>query len=510
MAFDKRISPNVVVLVVLLAAAITPTLLVRIPAMEDYLDHLARMYILTTAGTEHANPYYQVSWALYPDLAVDIVVPQLARFMTVETAGRIFVLMSQLLIITGAIALELSVKGRHELAGFAALLTIPSMPFSLGLVNFEFGTGISLLGIASWIALSREDKPALRFSVHAIFVGILFVSHFFALGIYGLTIGLFELRRIFNSRFRPKDIFVTAIALSSPAIFLLLLMSYTGATVGESDNIWWLSWKPVWLALFLNGYSIPSAVGSAAVLTILLIYLRLKRSISFSNDGRWIAAGFLFMFLAIPFKLFGSRLADIRMITATFLILPAFTTFSPKTRSLGYLANSIIAAIIILNISYASYIWLSYQRDYSAIKASFKLLPRGSFILVGSNDTKDMGSTVLTDAPMSRAPTLAVYYANAFVSSLYTIPGTHAVEVRSELKYLDVNNKTETYAPPSLSTLRLIAGGGNSPNAPMYIRNWTSDFDYVYLLGPQHADVLPDKLEEMYSSRRFTLYRVRK
>ena len=52
----------------LFAAAITPTLLVQIPAMEDYLDHLGRMYVLTTAGTSEANPYYQVSWALYPDL----------------------------------------------------------------------------------------------------------------------------------------------------------------------------------------------------------------------------------------------------------------------------------------------------------------------------------------------------------------------------------------------------------------------------------------------------------
>ena len=106
----------------LFAAAIAPTLLVQIPAMEDYLDHLGRMYILTTAGTSDANPYYQVSWALYPDLAMDMIVPQLARFMDVETAGKIFFITAQLLIVTGAIALELSVKRRHQISGFAALI----------------------------------------------------------------------------------------------------------------------------------------------------------------------------------------------------------------------------------------------------------------------------------------------------------------------------------------------------------------------------------------------------
>jgi len=61
----------------LFVVAILPTLLVKIPAMEDYLDHLSRMYILTTAGTNEANPYYQISWAVYSDLAMDIIVPLL-------------------------------------------------------------------------------------------------------------------------------------------------------------------------------------------------------------------------------------------------------------------------------------------------------------------------------------------------------------------------------------------------------------------------------------------------
>ena len=111
---------------------------------------------------------------------------------------------------------------------------------------------------------------------------------------------------------------------------------------------------------------------------------------------------------------------------------------------------------------------------------------------------------------MWRAPTLAVYYAKAFVSSLYTVPGTHAVEVKSEWQHLDINNKTETYEPPSLAILKTIAEGGNVPSAPQYIRNWQSDFDYVYLLGPHAPNAFPNILVEIATDRRFTLYRVRK
>jgi len=134
------------------------------------------------------------------------------------------------------------------------------------------------------------------------------------------------------------------------------------------------------------------------------------------------------------------------------------------------------------------------------------LIRQGSFVLVASSDAS---SSLLMDAPIWRAPTLAVYYAKAFVSSLYTIPGTHAVEVKPDLKHLDIDSMTETYALPSLATLEIIAHGGEAPRAPRYIRNWTRDFDYAYLLGPHRPNILPDVLDQLTAERRFTLYRVR-
>jgi hypothetical protein len=496
--------------ILLLIVAILPTLLVQIPALEDYLDHLARMYILTTAGTNDANPYYQVSWALYPDLAMDIIVPVLGRAVDVETATWIFFLVTQLLVLTGAAALEFSVKRRHEIAGIAAVLTLYSLPFSLGLVNFEFGTGIALWAIASWVALSRIDNWPLRNAVHAAVTALLFFSHLFALGIYGLTISLLELRQVFVSPFNARRALITFSSLIWPVAVMLILMRASGATVGQIDNQWWFTWKPVWLALFLNGYSVTLAAGSAAALAVMLVYSQVKRGLSISAEGKWICIGLLVCFFVMPFKLFGSRMADIRIIAGAFLILPAFITFASASKSVRYLVSLVIIAIVAVNISYVGYVWLSYRSDYAAIKASFALLRQGAVVLVASGATGDTPSTLLTDAPFWRAPTLAVYYAKAFVSSLYTIPGTHAVEVRPDLKNLDINSTTETYAPPSLGTLEIIARGGEVPLAPRYLRNWRRDFDYLYLLGPPRSNILPDLLDQLTADRRFTLYLVRK
>jgi hypothetical protein len=81
---------------------------------------------------------------------MDLIVPGIGRHIGVETANRLFYLLSQILIVTGAMALEHAVKGRFQVAGFIALIFLYSMPFVFGFENFEFGLGgICLRGLAA-------------------------------------------------------------------------------------------------------------------------------------------------------------------------------------------------------------------------------------------------------------------------------------------------------------------------------------------------------------------------
>src|ERR1700709_1932285 len=128
-------SVAIVVFAALAAASLLPVLLTPIPAMVDYPNHLARMYILSRNGMPDANPYYEVAWALYPNLAMDLLIPPLGMLIGVETATRLFLLLSQFLIVGGALMVEQVVKGRVHLAGFAALMVLYCLPFSWGFVN---------------------------------------------------------------------------------------------------------------------------------------------------------------------------------------------------------------------------------------------------------------------------------------------------------------------------------------------------------------------------------------
>ena len=69
-----------------------------------------------------------------------------------------------------------------------------------------------------------------------------------------------------------------------------------------------------------------------------------------------------------------------------------------------------------------------------------------------------------------------------------------AQERRPDLAHLDVSGATESYDLPSLATLRALAAG-EDVEVPRYLRNWTRDFHYVYLLGAHTENALPGVLD---------------
>src|SRR6266403_4367468 len=155
-ASDQR---SLILVGLLFAVSVAPVLSVEIPAMIDYVNHLARMHLFVDAAAGRPNPAHEIHWRFYPNLAMDLIVPVLARFVSVETAARLFLLASQTLVISGAIALEMVVRGRHQFSGFAALIALYSLPFLWGLLNFEFGCGVALWAIAFWIHYRERPWP---------------------------------------------------------------------------------------------------------------------------------------------------------------------------------------------------------------------------------------------------------------------------------------------------------------------------------------------------------------
>jgi hypothetical protein len=496
----------IVVFALLTTASLLPVLLTPIPAMVDYPNHLARMYILSQSGSADANPYYEVTWALYPNLAMDLLVPQMARLISVEDATRLFLLLGQSLIVGGALALERVVKGHVHLAGYAALMFLYCLPFSWGFVNFEFGLGVALWGVAAYFLVAEQSWP-MRLAVNVFFVLLLFAAHFFSLGIYGATLGLYELWRAYDRKVPYRDVVLRLVVLAIPVVVLLQLLRLTAGSIGSEGTTWFFEFKPLWLFRITNGYNLTVSALSSLVLVVSLYFAAKRRVLKLEPAGIWLAIGFALLYLAIPSKLLGTSFSDLRMIPAAALILPAFCALSLPNRRWTIMALATVSSITLANLAVVYDVWLPYRTDYAAMIASFQNIKPGSKILVGgSGEGEDPPFNDLTQYPMFYAPTLAVHDASAFVPNLFTAVGKQPVQARPDLRRLAIPYG----GPMPIRVLTAIVAGQPPSEVPAFVSTWYRDYDYLYVLGPHVANPLPDLLEELDRSARFVLYKIRR
>ncbi len=490
----------------LFCVALGPVLLTPIPAMVDYPNHLARMYILAAQGTPAANPFYLTAWALYPNLAMDLAIPQIARLIGVENATRLFLLLSQLLIVGGAMTLERVVKGRIQFAGFVAVMFLYCLPFTWGFLNFEFGLGLALFGIAAALLLQNHAWPG-RLASNTAFVAALFMAHFFALGIYGATIVIYELWRGCHRNAPYRDTALRLSLLALPALAVLMLMATTAGAIGAEGTAWFFEFKPLWLFRIMNGYSLTVSAASVVVL-LGFVYVAAKRGVlTFAPGGLWLAVGFGILYLTMPSRLFGTSFVDFRVIAAAAFILPAFCTLSLPSRQWTRAALGVATGVTLANLAVVYVVWLSYRADYAALIASFGKLDRGALVLAGTTGAgDDPPFHDLTEYPFYYAPTLAVHYAKAFVPNLFTAAGKQPVIARPDMQRLDIPHG----GPVPVPILAAIAAGKTADIVPMYLRAWHRDFDFLYVLGAPGPNPLPALLEERDRSSRFVLYKIRR
>ena len=74
----------------LLLISVLLILAVDIPATGDHVNHLARVHLLVDARTGQPNPFYVIQWGFYPNLALDLIVPEISRVSNPEMAMKLF------------------------------------------------------------------------------------------------------------------------------------------------------------------------------------------------------------------------------------------------------------------------------------------------------------------------------------------------------------------------------------------------------------------------------------
>ena len=159
------ISSVAILTVLLLAVASIPILTHPLPPLTDYINHLARTYVVNAIETDpDLAKFYQIEWQVIPNLMIDLIVPALNRFMDIYLAGEVFTILSFAVIVSGVLALHRVLFGRWSILPLIAVPLLYNGVFLVGVMNYVFGIGLALWAMVAWIAL-RERELRVRLAI---------------------------------------------------------------------------------------------------------------------------------------------------------------------------------------------------------------------------------------------------------------------------------------------------------------------------------------------------------
>jgi hypothetical protein len=493
--------------VILLLAAVLPVLAMRVLPLIDYPDHLGRMYaLLHLPGDPLLARYYLLHWAMIPNLAMDLVVPPLARLTDIFFASKVFVLLLMVLMLSGPFAVQAALWRRVSAWPLVSFLFIYNWIFMYGFTNFLFGVGVALWAIAAWIRL-REARPALRFAVSLGFSLVLFITHLHALGLYGLTVLCYEIWRWReNPGARGRRFFIDLIFFAAPFLLTLALLGLS-KTAGNAAVTEWLFYTKIEALYFAIKNFWPAldlAIGAGFLAAVVWFYWRGRLTV---HPAAWyVLAGSIVVFVAMPFRVFGSSFADSRLPIAMLFILIGMVRWEPAARASTLRFCTVVGLAALARFAVVALVWSRFADVYADFERSFQAIEPGSKILTTRMAEKGMRRTYAD--LLIHIPTLAMAERSSLETLAFTDPGAQVLVTRPEYRGIT------TYAglPPIID---YVVRGEIDPdvtppplNAGYYL-HWRDSYDYVYVLYARPGTAPPAKdLVLAYQGKEFQLYKV--
>ena len=422
--------PIAIALFVGLALVLAPFTLVVAPPLQDMPNHLARIAILAAIGAvPDLARFYAIEWVAIPNLALDLVAPPLARIVGVDLAGTLFVVAALVLVATGPIAIQ---RARHGTVGLAPLLGLViahNEILAIGLVNYQFGVGLALFGVAAWLALDR--RPFLRAAIGFAFAVATYFCHVMAAGLFGLAIAAIELGRLverrdgralapFLGRLWPA---VAAFA----ALPLLFALSPSAGLGREAGVMWTVLGKEIGPVIALRAYEGPAEWVVWAGLAGLAGLALARRAIRIDPTTTILLGLAVVAYMAAPRAIFDGWLVDQRLPHGMLVLLLGFARVEVPGARPARLVLAAILALVAVRAADVAMNWRAIDQTTRAFRAAIEPLPRGTTIGVLLADAPKR--SILADATLHLAGH-AVVTRSALVSSLFAERGKQVVHVR--------------------------------------------------------------------------------
>jgi hypothetical protein len=461
------------------AIAALPILIVATLPLVDYPNHLARMHIIAAyAAAPALRGFYALSWRPVPNLAMDLIIPGLARIMSLEWAGKIFFLLTFLMTAGGTAAIHRLLFRRWSSWPLLAFLLLYNRSLLWGFGNFLFGVGLALVAFAFWIGL--RDRPAtLRLAVAIVLAPAVFFAHFFAFGAYGLLILGYEVARL-RKQPRPagasglRDLAVAVAQFILPiAIFLATRQA------GDADGI---SYSRFFRKADLLFNIVDNYVPWFDVLTLLLLVGlfalgAVRRRIALSPLMALPLLALCLAQIAMPNRIFGAAGVDHRMPLILALVLIGATEGAIADLRRQNAIAALLALLFVVRMSIVTVTWVEQDRILAPMVEALGHLPPGSRLAVAYPPASV--HVQRSDPPLLHLAALAVVHADAFVPTLFAEPGQQPLTLRAPYAALAAE------ASPDDFWNFLVEGRADDSGR---ITDALGHYDFVLVVAPGHID----------------------
>ncbi|MGO4573675.1 hypothetical protein [Microvirga sp. 2TAF3] len=490
------------------ALIVLPLIYTLVPPLEDYPNHLARTFALSSLpGNAFLSRFYETEWAAIPNLIMDLVVPLLTPLFGIYAAGRTFIGMTLLLMLLGPMLLQRALYGRWSAWPLVGGLFVYNGFLFVGLMNYLFGVGLAVFGLAAWIALSGRNT-LLKAFVSLVFCAALYVCHLSALGLYGLGLASFEAWRLWTQKsWRPSALIGRALVLALPFLpFLYLLVK--SPTWGLSHDFDWQSQgKLEAVTMMVSVYSDLTDIPFLVLLAAAVYFGVHRKLVRIHPAGVVVAIVLSAAFLAMPRLAFGSWMADQRLVIGIFFMTLGFISVDLRKLEHNHAFFVICLVAVAFRVVDVSVNWAAISQPLMELRSAVRSMAPGSRLLVAQADETDQGRVI--EAALAHAPNLAVIERSALVSRLFVVPGKQILHARPGFReHVD----TEDGDTPTVSRI-LTASDEPEPGGAHYWDNWPENYDYLIVLGTnpdESANPDPDQLRLVHNGRAFQLYRIRK
>ena len=372
------------VLALILGFAV-PLLYPPVPPLVDLLGHMGRYRVeLDVAHSPWLQLYYGYRWAAIGNLGVDVLVRLFGPVLGLEPAVKLIVLAIPPLTVAGMLWVAREVHGRIPPAAYFALPFAYGHPFLFGFVNYALAMALALLAFGLWLRLGRLGRTRLRAILFVPISVIIFFCHTYGWGALGLLCFSAEAVRQHDKgigwlRAGVKAA-LHALVLALPLAIMLAWRSEThgGATHG------WFNWTFKWawlLTAFRDRWKVAD-IASAAVAPAVLAFALLHPKLTFSRNLAFSGLVLVVAFVVLPWTVFGSAYADMRLVPYMFAVLLLAIRFrGPASPRLGSAVAMAGLAFCVIRLGVTTASLKLASDDQRAKLAALDQLPVGARVV---------------------------------------------------------------------------------------------------------------------------------